>query len=250
MLNTIPFHDSHRDIMQKYFESANNNLSITQMIFITFIFISIGLITNHNNVINCAGKQNIPDFMQDIIYTDLTRLKIDYSIVIHNTPDGAISLDDVWIFLDWKSRVETNLNAVINIYPSKNMFNKGIIENTVLTYFPGNVPVDYGNKLPSQLILNNWKVSPTLDLFNNGEHDKLSFFIQHLFDKAYNTLTVNTITHNSDIIDLRGYCFNKIGNMITINAYKEEYVDIYNLPVALERFIDVLNDNWLPLMTI
>jgi hypothetical protein len=31
--------------------------------------------------------------------------------------------------------------------------------------------------------------------------------------------------------------------MININAYKEEYVDIYNLPVALERFIDVLNDN-------
>lgn len=221
-----------------------------QFSFVVFVFISLGLILTLNTNLKCACKQSIPDFMNMDVLNNLDRYLVNYSIVIHN--DGAnLNPDTVWIFLQWKARVGSNLKAKLHIFPSMDMFNKGTVENALLTYLPGGF---MNNNLDliqaqSQLRLNSWDIRPTLTVINRIDHQHLLFYIKHLFQNRLcpNWLTLDSTTLGPNIIDLRGCVFSKVNeNCLNLTTYKlNTHVDIYNLPDWLEQFIDVLNETWI-----
>lgn len=221
-----------------------------QFAFVVFVFISLGLIMGLSTNLKCACQQSIPDFINQDILNHLDRYTVKYSLVIHNEASN-LNPDTVWIFLDWKSRVGSNLKAILHIFPSMDMYNKGTVENALLTYLPGGFMNNNTDLIhaQSQLSWDSWDIWSTLTVINRITHQHLEFYIKHLFKNRLspNWLTEDSTTLGSNIIDLRGCVFSKINeNFLNLTTYKlNTHIDIYDLPDWLEQFIDVLNETWI-----
>jgi hypothetical protein len=143
-----------------------------------------------------------------------------------------------------------NIKANLHIYPSREMFYRGDFENRFLSYLTRSLMED-NDYIPSTQVLDNWQISPVLKFFSRESAKRLDFYIRHLFENRLSPdwKTADSTNLGSKIIDLRGYVINKINDYtVGLNSYNNEPIDIYSLPEALENFIDVLNESWLPIL--
>lgn len=229
--------------------SVTTDLNLLQFNFIAFIFIALGLVLlDATTPLNCAGAQNVPLFMSQQIIDNLADYKVKYGIIIHNRLEDTFP-KHASVFLEWTARVNRELSAKIHIYPSRDMYDRGVIENALLTYLPRSAMSDNAY-IPSNEFLSKWVVSPILKVINRETGTTLKFYIKHLFENRLSTdwLTEDSTYLGSNIIDIRGYLLTKANNY-SLNLFPiQDVPDINNLPEALERFIDIVNETWLPVL--
>lgn len=237
-----------------HFTFLHTQVTPLQFSFIVFVFLSLGLIirdaASSPSVppLKCAVRQSAPEFMSQDIITNLGQYKVQYGIIIHNRSQDTFK-EHATAYIEWISRHDKNLKANIHIHPSTDMYNNGIIENALLNNLPRSMIMNNKELLTKQ-ITENWNVSSVLKLINREDGQTLEFYIRHLFrDRLSSNWWLDSTDLNPSIIDLRGYVISKINDYtVNLNSYINFPIDINYLPPALEHFIDVINDTWLPIM--
>lgn len=207
--------------------------------FIVFVFISLGLIMNLNSNVKCACKQSKADFLYPDVLNHLDAYKIKYSPEINKQVVHNLNPDTVCVFLRWHFRADSKIQAKLKIFPSQDMYNKGIVENALLTNLPG--PGDYLNNYVKNFISGfypptNWYISSPLTIVNRVSLVYLYFYTKHLFTNRFNpNWLIEEIKnpefgyiYKSDVMDLRGCVFSKVKeNLLSLDTYKQNtYIDM------------------------
>lgn len=255
-MNVVQYVEPRQDLY--LFRTGNQFLTTTdltplQLQLVTYIFIALGVaIVGSLTYIKCATSQSLPMFMTQQILDQLSEHRVKYAIIIHNRRQD-IYPDHNTVFIEWTSRVHRDLAANVHIYPSKTLWERGIIENALVNNLARSTLNLHENHhligLPPE-VAENWIISPVLQVINRNTGETLKFYIKHLFEDRLKTdwLTADSTHLGPDIIDIRGYLIRKASeNMLDLYPMSSS-VHPYNIPQALEHLIDIINETWLPLL--
>lgn len=221
-----------------YTDLLTTALTAPQFHFIVFVFVSIGLVMWGVPPWRCAAQQNVPDFMTKTMINNISDYHVKYSLIIHNRLEDTF-VEHSTAFIEWKSREDNILKANLHIYPQRDLFNQGAVENGLLTYLPGGLSpkTDY---LPMD-VWKNWEVAPLLKLYSR-EGSTLQFYIEHLFKEGIPHSYVKDVCFFPGIIDIRGFVFHIQDKMLNLTPASP--LNINDIPDPIEKFIDILQNDW------